>query len=297
MTDTIVQIETNDTVLVTEESIEVVSFGIQGPPGASGNGEPGTGVWFGDAAPVDTALYPLWARTTNGRLYGLVGTAWVELTQFSNAGPQGPQGDQGVQGPPGSPVWGGITGVLSNQTDLQTALGDKASSLHNHDGTYSPVGHAHGNYSETTHNHDGTYSSTSHNHDGTYSASAHNHDGTYATPASVALKSDKNPAVHNIGAVAAGILAVDLANGPYQKATINGNISSVNVSNWSSSGTVSGCQLELTFSGAYSVGLAGWKFNTGVAPTPTANGIDVFVIWSDDAGTTKNIVVAVEDKK
>ena len=41
-------------------------------------------------------------------------------------GPQGPQGEQGPQGPAGASVWGSITGDLSDQTDLQTALDDKA---------------------------------------------------------------------------------------------------------------------------------------------------------------------------
>jgi hypothetical protein len=46
-------------------------------------------------------------------------------------GPQGPQGQQGEEGPPGPPgpgsTWGTITGTLSAQTDLQTALDGKYS--------------------------------------------------------------------------------------------------------------------------------------------------------------------------
>ena len=41
-------------------------------------------------------------------------------------GPQGPTGPTGPQGPAGPSVWGGITGTLSTQTDLQTALNLKA---------------------------------------------------------------------------------------------------------------------------------------------------------------------------
>lgn len=37
-------------------------------------------------------------------------------------GLQGPQGIQGDQGPPGVPVWGGISGTLSDQQDLNTVL-------------------------------------------------------------------------------------------------------------------------------------------------------------------------------
>lgn len=38
----------------------------------------------------------------------------------------------------GSSAWGGITGTLSDQTDLQAALDGKSASSHNHDGTYAP---------------------------------------------------------------------------------------------------------------------------------------------------------------
>jgi ribosomal protein L35AE/L33A len=40
-------------------------------------------------------------------------------------GPQGPQGEQGPAGTDGASTWGSITGTLSNQTDLQTALDGK----------------------------------------------------------------------------------------------------------------------------------------------------------------------------
>jgi hypothetical protein len=43
----------------------------------------------------------------------------------------------------GGSAWGGITGTLSNQSDLQTALNAKAASGHNHDGVYSLIGHTH----------------------------------------------------------------------------------------------------------------------------------------------------------
>ena len=43
----------------------------------------------------------------------------------------------------GGGVWGSITGTLSNQTDLQTALDGKSAVGHNHDGSYSLLGHTH----------------------------------------------------------------------------------------------------------------------------------------------------------
>lgn len=47
-------------------------------------------------------------------------------------GAQGPQGIQGPTGPAGPSVWGGISGTLSTQTDLQTALNGKAAATHTH---------------------------------------------------------------------------------------------------------------------------------------------------------------------
>ncbi|CAB5217951.1 hypothetical protein UFOVP201_36 [uncultured Caudovirales phage] len=50
---------------------------------------------------------------------------------LGSPGPQGPQGPQGPKGDPGEPgvipAWGSITGTLSNQTDLQSALNGKYS--------------------------------------------------------------------------------------------------------------------------------------------------------------------------
>ena len=43
----------------------------------------------------------------------------------------------------GGAAWGGITGTLSSQTDLQTALDAKASSNHNHDSAYAAAAHNH----------------------------------------------------------------------------------------------------------------------------------------------------------
>lgn len=44
-------------------------------------------------------------------------------------GVKGDKGDQGDTGPAGPSVWGGITGTLASQTDLQTALNGKQASL------------------------------------------------------------------------------------------------------------------------------------------------------------------------
>jgi hypothetical protein len=43
-----------------------------------------------------------------------------------------------VGGASGGAAWGGITGTLADQTDLQTALDGKSSTDHNHDAAYEP---------------------------------------------------------------------------------------------------------------------------------------------------------------
>jgi hypothetical protein len=78
----------------------------------------------------------------------------------------------------GGSAWGGITGTLSDQTDLQTALNGKAASGHNHDASYAAVGHNHNAaYSAIGHNHDANYATAAHNHDGVYSLVGHTHAG------------------------------------------------------------------------------------------------------------------------
>jgi hypothetical protein len=66
-------------------------------------------------------------------------TVWASLAYKGlngAAGAQGIQGIQGIQGPQGEPgtgaTWGSIAGTLSNQTDLNGALGGKAASVHTH---------------------------------------------------------------------------------------------------------------------------------------------------------------------
>ena len=54
----------------------------------------------------------------------------IKISTQGPAGPQGAQGEQGIQGiqgepgPAGSNEWGTITGLLENQTDLNTVLGE-----------------------------------------------------------------------------------------------------------------------------------------------------------------------------
>lgn len=61
--------------------------------------------------------------------------------------------------------WGGISGTLSGQTDLQTALDGKSSTSHNHDASYAAA----------SHNHDSAYATAGHNHTGVYASASHTH--------------------------------------------------------------------------------------------------------------------------
>lgn len=55
---------------------------------------------------------------------------------------------------PGSSAWGDLTGTLSDQTDLQTALDGKSATSHNHDATYALAAHNHsGDYAALVHTH------------------------------------------------------------------------------------------------------------------------------------------------
>jgi hypothetical protein len=80
-------------------------------------------------------------NSEDARLYLFDGTSYTFVTDLSGAkgiqgpkgdtgetgatGATGPQGPKGDQGDPGINTWGSITGTLSSQTDLQTALDGK----------------------------------------------------------------------------------------------------------------------------------------------------------------------------
>ena len=121
-------------------------FGQQGPQGIQGlTGNTGPQGLTGNTGPQGTT-----GNTGPQGIQGLTG----------DTGPQGPAG-QGVpvggttgqvltkqsatnydtswQAPSVGISWGGITGTLSNQTDLQSALDAKSASNHNHAGVYEPA--------------------------------------------------------------------------------------------------------------------------------------------------------------
>src|SRR5690242_10577720 len=85
-------------------------------------------IWVGASAPSDsdTPNKPLdtencfWFDTTNDQWKKL--TARIPVDTW----------DQAAAPVSGGIVWGDITGTLSNQTDLNTALSGKAASVHTH---------------------------------------------------------------------------------------------------------------------------------------------------------------------
>jgi hypothetical protein len=121
ITETIVTIEGGSSVTVTESVDSVTAtnvaqrgpIGIQGTPGADGVGQDGS-----DGAAGLSAYQVALAN-------GFVGTEaeWLESLR----------GQDGEDGSSSGSAWGGITGTLSAQTDLQTALDAKAATSHNHD--------------------------------------------------------------------------------------------------------------------------------------------------------------------
>lgn len=65
----------------------------------------------------------------------------------------------------GGGAWGSITGTLSAQADLQTALDGKSAVGHDHDLLYAAINHNHDfEYAALIHNHDATYAPLSHTH-------------------------------------------------------------------------------------------------------------------------------------
>lgn len=111
------------------------------------------------------------------------------------------------------PVWGGITGTLANQSDLQTALNGKAASAHNHDAAYAALNH----------NHAALYSPLAHDHDVTAlsgfpggTANFLRADGTFAEPPAGSGGSD--PFVFK------NRLAADITTGA--------NVTPVNITGW-----------------------------------------------------------------
>jgi len=126
----------------TEDNTVIIETGVAGP---SGQGVPVGGTtgqflkktsdsdfdteWSDTSASVNSLndINDVTITTpSSGEVLKWNGVAWVNGTD---------SGDDAV--------WGNITGTLSNQTDLQSALDGKSDTTHNHDSDYAALSHTH----------------------------------------------------------------------------------------------------------------------------------------------------------
>ena len=178
-------------------------------------------------------------------------------------GPQGPKGETGEPGAPGSNTWGDITGKLTDQTDLKTALDGKAAADHNHDERYYTESEMNtllaAKQDTLTFDTAPTANSTnpvtsggvktaldgkaaaSHNHDSAYAAADHTHDERYYTETEMntklaakqdALTFDTAPTANSTNPVTSGGVKTAL-DGKVSKSgdTMSGNLIIENVGN------------------------------------------------------------------
>lgn len=90
--------------------------------------------------------------------------------------------------------------------------------------------------------------------------------------------------------ISANTITLDLSVANNFKVSLNANITTITVSNWTASrGTPVLLQLTQDGTGSRTVAFpAGWKWSYGTAPTvtATANKTDIVMLWSPDGGTT-----------
>lgn len=214
-----------------------------------------------------------------------------------------------------SGTWGGISGTLSDQSDLNSALAGKSNTAHNHTGVYEPA--------DATILKDAdigvSIAAQGHNHAGVYepadptilkdadvgvnvAAQAHSHDhgglsglgdddhGQYALT---------NPTHSAITYTAGGTSTVSLdGRKEVFSSTASGGATTWSFTGSASSGTVSSFILELTNGGSQT---QNWplsvKWDAGVAPTLTSSGLDILAFYTRDAGTTWRGFLAAADSK
>lgn len=220
-------------------------------------------------------------------------------------GPQGPQGDPGPQGPAGSPIWGTITGTLSNQTDLQSALDGKSGTSHQHFALYSSLSHAHAQAdvtdlttdlagkSATSHQHFAVYSSLSHAHivgdttglqtelDGK-SSTAHHHFAIYSSLSHVHAEGD----VTNLVSDLAGKSST-----AHQHFSLYASVSHAHAASDITSGTMATAILGggVANSGTFLRGDSTWATPSGGSGAPTTA---EYLVGLADAGLSAERVVA-----
>jgi hypothetical protein len=98
-----------------------------------------------------------------------------------------------------------------------------------------------------------------------------------------------------LGVVSANA-TLDFANANFFSATANANLT-FSFANASPANTLSGAVVALTNGGAYTLTWANVDWSGGVAPSLTANGLDILVFVTYDAGTTVHGMAASLDSK
>ena len=191
----------------------------------------------------------------------------------------------------GSANWGSIGGTLSSQTDLQAALDAKAATSHNHDVTYSPLGHGH-SYASVSHSHaisDTTGLQTA--LDGK-SATSHNHNGTYQAP----LVSGTNiKTINGVAVLGSGDLPISGSGQSFvvaAGAADSAAVSNSNVNHFSKVVTVAAGDVfwfevhgrihnnsGATRTYTHGIGLGGLTLDCVASTTIAANTIAPFTVW------------------
>ena len=216
----------------------------------------------------------------------------------------GVQGPQGIQGPPGDAsaiAWGTLTGTLSNQTDLNSALSGKSSTSHTHTGTYEPANANIQTHIGTTGNPHGVTKSDVglSNVDNTSDA---NKPISTATQTALNGKSDTS---HNhttisisTSYVQSGTTSITYSQDAVYYATCATAGTTWAITGLPSSGTVASWTVELTNGGLFTqTWFANTKWDGGTIPTLTSSGLDILTFYTRDGGTTIRGFLVAKDSK
>ena len=101
----------------------------------------------------------------------------------------------------------------------------------------------------------------------------------------ILVKSESHTGV-NKGSMTGGV-TIDLDNGDCFYGTVTGNVTSITLSNWPTSGRFEFVLLEITNGSAFTITWpAAIDWHEATEPTLQASGKDVILLYSRDAGTT-----------
>ena len=193
--------------------------------------------------------------------------------EIISMGVQGPAGPQGIPGSGVSVAWGSVTGTLTNQTDLVSALGGKSSTSHNHDGAYATAVHGH-NHNDTSNIQGGTTNEYYH-----------------LTSAQLAALTPQD--------IAATYTAGGNTTLTYSKGAIYRATAATGSTTWVMNGLVpmSEWTIELTNGGSQTQNwFSNTKWDGGVQPTLTPSGLDILKFYSRDGVTIRGKVWSLDSR-